>query len=90
MMRFKAQGKPLGDEDPNLVELDRLAAELQADSDSRDRTQTSSPEDSNESKTRLEPYPRMLSVEQDEAIAWLKGVVAGLDKRLKALEDQNT
>ena len=36
--------------------------------------------------TRIEPYPQLNSVQQDEAIALLKGVVAGLEKRVRALE----
>ncbi len=38
--------------------------------------------------TRLEPYPQLLSVEQDEAIALLLGVVKKLDERVAALEQK--
>lgn len=43
-------------------------------------------DDGNQAPTRLEPYPLMTSVEQDEAIALLGGVVAGLDRRVAELE----
>ena len=41
-----------------------------------------------EPETRLEPYPRLMSIEQDEAIALLKGVVKLLERRIKALEEK--
>lgn len=36
--------------------------------------------------TTREPYPQLNSVQQDEAIAWLKGVVKKLDERITKLE----
>lgn len=43
-------------------------------------------DDDDVAKTRLEPYPQLNSVQQDEAIAWLKGAVDLLAKRVDQLE----
>lgn len=39
-----------------------------------------------EKATRMEPYPQLNSIQQDEAIYWLKGVVGRLEKRIDVLE----
>ena len=38
--------------------------------------------------TRAEPYPQLSSVQQDEAIAWLNGVVKDLLERVERIEKQ--
>lgn len=42
--------------------------------------------DESKAETRMEPYPQLCSVEQDEAIWWLKGRVAALDERIAEME----